>query len=63
LNEGGFDTRNFFYPLGDMDIYKPYVISNAVSRELSGRGISLPTGVDISEAVVKKVADILRTGL
>ncbi len=61
----GIDTRPFFYPLSDMEIYKPYTFSNRVSRQVSYRGISFPTANNMSKeviarikAAVKKILDV-----
>lgn len=43
LNQKGIETRPFFYPLSDMDIYKKYLFSNCHSQDIAARGISLPT--------------------
>ncbi|MFZ5553413.1 MAG: aminotransferase class I/II-fold pyridoxal phosphate-dependent enzyme [Bacteroidota bacterium] len=43
LSRNGVDVRPFFYSLSSMDIYKPYSFSSAVSRELSAKGMNLPT--------------------
>lgn len=43
LKQVGIDTRPFFYSLGDMEIYKKYVFSNSVSKEISAKGINFPT--------------------
>jgi len=44
LKNNGIDARPFFYPLTDMDIYKPYSsFPTPVSKMLSKRGLNLPT--------------------
>jgi perosamine synthetase len=44
LKENGIDARPFFYPLSDMDIYKPYCnVNTPVTKMLSKRGFNLPT--------------------
>ncbi len=44
LNENGIDARPFFYPLSDMDIYKPYCnVDTPITKMLSKRGLNLPT--------------------
>lgn len=44
LKEHGIDARPFFYPLSDMDIYKPYChVSTPVTHKLSKNGFNLPT--------------------
>ncbi len=42
--EKGIDVRPFFYPLSDMPIYKQYIRRQTpASREISRRGVNLPT--------------------
>lgn len=51
------DTRPFFYPLGDMEIYKQYVFSNAISKEISARGLNFPTNSNVDKetiSIIKK---------
>jgi perosamine synthetase len=44
LKEKGIDARPFFYPLSDMDIYKPYCKApTPVTHKLSAIGLNLPT--------------------
>jgi len=43
LSKHGVDTRPFFYPLSEMDIYKPYVFSSSNSKTISFKGMNLPT--------------------
>ncbi|MCK5535259.1 MAG: aminotransferase class I/II-fold pyridoxal phosphate-dependent enzyme [Bacteroidales bacterium] len=44
LKEMGIDARPFFYPLSDMNIYKPYCnVDTPVTKILSKRGFNLPT--------------------
>lgn len=50
LREKGIDTREFFYPLSQMDIYKKYVFSSKNSIEISRKGISLPTYNELKKA-------------
>ena len=54
LNKNGVDNRPFFYPLSDMDVYKPYIFSSGVSKQLSARGMNLPTIKNIDFAKVAK---------
>lgn len=43
------ETRPFFYPLSEMDIYKEYLFSNKISRKISAMGLNFPTkgGMDL----------------
>lgn len=44
LKEKGLDVRPFFYPLSDMDIYKPYSKEyTPIAHKLSVLGLNLPT--------------------
>ena len=44
LKANGLDARPFFYPLSDMDIYKPYSSApTPISHKLSAIGLNLPT--------------------
>ena len=44
LQDKGIDARPFFYPLSDMEIYKPYSQSETpVAHKLSRSGLNLPT--------------------
>ncbi len=44
LKENGIDARPFFYPLSDMDIYRPYCnVDTPITKKLSKKGINLPT--------------------
>ncbi|GAB1536513.1 hypothetical protein ADMFC3_21440 [Geovibrio sp. ADMFC3] len=44
LKENGIDARPFFYPLSDMEVYKPYCrFETPVTKMLSKQGLNLPT--------------------
>lgn len=60
LKEGGFETRPFFYPLSDMDIYKKYTFSNRVSREIAAKGVNLPTVKRMTAQDIDRIALILK---
>lgn len=51
----GIDTRSFFVPLSEMDIYKKYAKECKVSHMLSKRGVNFPTSYEINEAVIDKI--------
>lgn len=59
LQENGIEVRPFFYSLGDMDIYKKYVFSNKVSKEISAAGINFPTNNTVNKRVLSKIKQIL----
>ena len=44
LKEKGIDVRPFFYPLSDMDIYKPYCKNyTPITHRISKAGLNFPT--------------------
>jgi perosamine synthetase len=56
LKENGIDARSFFYPLSDMDIYRPYCnVDTPITKKLSKKGINLPTYESL-----KSIAQITR---
>ncbi|MFA5088105.1 MAG: aminotransferase class I/II-fold pyridoxal phosphate-dependent enzyme [Candidatus Omnitrophota bacterium] len=59
FQQRGIDVRPFFYPLSSMDIYKDYVFSNKNSREISRKGVSLPTSLDNYETVISILREVL----
>lgn len=61
LKKEGIDVRPFFYPLSTMPIYEKYVMSNKISREISGMGINLPTVKNLNKAFFSKVISIFRS--
>lgn len=46
LRTKGIDSRPFFFSLGDMPVYQPYLFSNTISKKISARGINLPVKMD-----------------
>ena len=60
LKERGFDVRNLFYPLSDMNIYKKYVFSSGNSKDISRRGISLPSGREVTAEMVSEIVKIIK---
>ncbi|PCI99657.1 MAG: aminotransferase DegT [Flavobacteriales bacterium] len=59
LRKKGIDSRPFFYSLGDMPLYKPYLFSNKVSKKISERGLNLP--VKIQDSIEDKLNIIKKT--
>lgn len=56
LKENDIDVRSFFIPLNEMDIYKKYALTDCpVSREISQRGINLPTTYEIDEEKIQRI--------
>lgn len=60
LKGSGFETRPFFYPLSDMDVYKKYVFSSKISREVAAKGINLPTVKWMTAQDVDQIVLILK---
>ncbi|MBC75138.1 MAG: aminotransferase DegT [Halobacteriovoraceae bacterium] len=54
LSRNGIDTRPFFYALSEMPLYKKYVCSNEVSVQVSQRGISFPTVLNLEPSYFEK---------
>jgi perosamine synthetase len=69
LSEYGVDCRPFFHPLSSLPAYessdeaKRAAARNVVSYDLSARGINLPSGLNLSQPLVKRVCDSLKTVL
>ncbi len=63
LRQEGIDCRPFFYSLGQMPIYAPYVFSNAVSRKLSVRGIMFPTSRHCDQSILDRIFRVLLTSI
>jgi perosamine synthetase len=61
LKEIGIETRNFFYPLHEMPIYRKYAYcAYPISSQLSGQGMNLPSSVKLSEEDVRYIAGKVR---
>lgn len=60
LERNGIDCRPFFYPLGDMEIYKNYIFSNQNSKNISKRGLLLPTFFDCHKSLVDQITGIIK---
>ncbi len=63
MKENGIDARNFFTTLSDMGIYKDFKFSDSVSRDLSARGINLPTNLSVTDDVIERIASVLRDAI
>jgi perosamine synthetase len=61
LRERGVDSRPYFYPISDMPMYQRSV--TPVAHKVSGRGINLPSYVDLSEQDVADISAITRAVL
>jgi perosamine synthetase len=61
LEENGIETRNFFYPLHEMPIYRKYAnFTYPASSKISKQGLNLPSSVKLSEEDVKYIARKIR---
>jgi len=57
LKKRGIEARPFFYPLSEMNIYKPYCnVDTPIAKMLSRRGFNLPTYESLNS--VKKMKEI-----
>ena len=59
--DANIDARPFFVPLSEMEIYKNYVFSNKVSKDISGRGFNLPTSYVVGKEQIDKVIAAIKT--
>ena len=59
MEQLGIEVRPFFFPLSEMPIYKEYVFSSKISRDISKRGICLPTNYLINQEVISRIKDVL----
>lgn len=55
LKANNIDVRPFFYCLSDMPIYESYAFSNQHAREVSKRGMNLPTVENVNYQQVKEI--------
>lgn len=63
LNEfknNNVDTRAFFIPLSEMEIYKKYTFSNTNCKRISELGFNLPTSSIVSENDIIRIHDIIK---
>lgn len=59
MKQIGIDSRPFFIPLSEMDIYKKYARDCVTSKKISRMGINLPTNYRVTEDTIRKIAKIL----
>ena len=60
LRERGVDSRPFFIPLHTMPPYRNSTTSTmAVTMDLSGRGLNLPTFPDLDDEAITRIGDLL----
>ena len=60
LQMRGIDTRPFFYPMSSLPPFAGYKANNPVSRELSERGLNLPSGPLLTESDIDYITDAVR---
>lgn len=63
LKENGIDSRPFFIPLSEMDIYKKYARECSYSKRISRMGLNLPTTYGIGSKEIRMIADIIASKL
>ena len=69
LGDAGIDTRPFFYPLSSLPAYanspqaEAAARQNRVAYDIGGRGINLPSALNLTREQVTYVCDQLRTAL
>lgn len=67
LSQRGIDCRPFFHPLSTLPAYAGHPDANTtltpVSRRLSPHAINLPSGLNLTEADVRRVCDALRDAI
>lgn len=59
LKENGIDSRPFFVPLSEMDIYKKYARKCNNSKRISRMGLNLPTTYGVGSEEIEKIATII----
>jgi len=61
LIEENIEVRPFFYPLSSMRIYRKFGKSNPVSKNISRKGMNLPTIKDLEERDYQKIKKLFAT--
>jgi perosamine synthetase len=61
LRERGVDNRPYFYPISDMPMYER--ADTPMAHKVSGRGINLPSYVDLTREDVAEICSITRAVL
>jgi len=60
----GIETRKFFYPLHEMQIYRKYAIfTYSISSKISRQGLNLPSSVKLSNEDVRYIATKIRESI
>lgn len=65
LLKNGIDSRQAFYPLHEMPIYQQYQGKGtlATSSDISRRGLSLPSSLDLTEETIQSISDLIKIAL
>jgi perosamine synthetase len=64
LAQTGIETRPVFYPLDEMPAFQKFSrIENSIARCIASRGISLPTGLHVSNDIQDEICEIILTSL
>jgi len=61
LGKAGIETRPLFYPLHEMPPYRAYAGNRAFphATRLSARGLSLPSGITLTDGQLDYVCDVI----
>ncbi len=59
FEDNKIEVRPFFYPLSEMPIYKQYVFSSGVSKEISKLGMNFPTNKIVNIELINKIGDCI----
>lgn len=59
LKEEGIDARAFFVPLSEMNIYRKYSNHCVRSRQISRRGLNLPTTYEVDEECIERIKKLI----
>ena len=63
LKENKIDARPFFIPLSEMEIYRKYAKNCIVSKQISKKGLNLPTTYEIDAEKIERMAQIVMSTL
>lgn len=62
LKKKGIDTRPFFYPISQMPMYQGSGnYSNPITKNLSEKGMNLPSGVNLNKGDVEWICETIKT--
>ncbi len=59
FTDNKIEVRPFFYPLSDMPIYKDYVFSSKVAKEISKKGMNFPTNKIVNIELINKIGECI----